>query len=242
MFERLDSVHYFWFENGASSVYFFEYSDGLVAFDSSLYPQKFEEMTSIVEQKTSKVLKKLFFTHFHPDHTFGGIFSNRKIDIFLNRTTFDLLANMDKNFLMETSRIAEYNFNNLKEALNQKNIFIFEKSFFMVFQDSVIAAEVVGGHTPDSTIYTLKPQDYIITGDLVFSRVHAEILNSDLEEWMSILQKMKGLKVKKILPGHGKNGSKNLLLEQTRYLLDKKKDISLEKKYKDYALTELASL
>ena len=242
MFERHDSVYNFWFENGASSVYFFEYSDGLIAFDSSLYPRKFEEMTSIVEQKTSKVLKKIFFTHFHPDHTFGGIFSDRKVDIFLNKTTFDLLASMDKNFLMETSKIAEYNFNNLKEALNQKNIFIFENSFFMVFQDNIIAAEVVGGHTPDSTIYTLKPQDYIITGDLVFSRVHAEILNSDVEEWTSILQNMKGLKIKKILPGHGKAGSKDLVLEQTKYLLDKKKNVPLSKKYEGYALTELASL
>ena len=66
MFERHDSVYNFWFENGASSVYFFEYSDGLIAFDSSLYPQKFEEMTSIVEQKTSKVLKKIFLPTFIP--------------------------------------------------------------------------------------------------------------------------------------------------------------------------------
>ena len=112
----------------------------------------------------------------------------------------------------------------------------------MVFQDNIIAAEVVGGHTPDSTIYTLKPQDYIITGDLVFSRVHAEILNSDVEEWTSILQNMKGLKIKKILPGHGKAGSKDLVLEQTKYLLDKKKNVPLSKKYEGYALTELASL
>ncbi len=62
MFERHDSVYNFWFENGGQAVFiFFEYSDGLIAFDSSLYPQKFEEMTSIVEQKTSKVLKKNFF-------------------------------------------------------------------------------------------------------------------------------------------------------------------------------------
>ncbi len=39
----------------------------------------------------------------------------------------------------------------------------------MVFQDNIIAAEVVGGHTPDSTIYTLKPpQDYIITGGILY--------------------------------------------------------------------------
>lgn len=42
------------------AVFIFEYSDGLIAFDSSLYPQKFEEMTSIVEQKTSKVLKNFY--------------------------------------------------------------------------------------------------------------------------------------------------------------------------------------
>lgn len=242
MLENYEGVYYFWFENGASSVVFLECSDGLIAFDSSLYPQKFEEMTNLLEQKTSKKLKKVFFTHFHPDHTFGSIFSDMKVDIFMSKTTFDLLTSMDKVFLMDISKMAEFNFNNLKEALNQKNIFIFEKSFFMIFQDNVIAAEVVGGHTPDSTIYTLKPRDYLITGDLVFSRVHAEILNSDVEEWIDILQKMKNLRLKRIFPGHGKTGSKSLILEQVKYLNDKKKELPLEEKYKGYALTELASL
>ncbi len=60
MFESYDNVYNFWFENGASSVTFLEYDDGLTAFDSSLYPRKFEDMVKIVEERTSKKLKKVF--------------------------------------------------------------------------------------------------------------------------------------------------------------------------------------
>lgn len=242
MFESYDSLYNFWFENGASSVTFLEYDDGLMAFDGSLYPRKFEDMVKIVEERTSKKLKKVFFTHFHPDHTFGAVFSKRKFDLYMNRKTFDFLNNLDTTFLKESSKVAEYNFNNFNEALKEKNIVIFENSIFLFLKDQILSAENIGGHTLDSTIYILKPQGYLISGDLVFSKVHAEILNSNVDEWISELNSLSLLNIKMVFPGHGKPESKKVLREQLTYLKRKKNREDVEKRYADYSLPELAHL
>lgn len=242
LLESYEGIHNFWFENGASSVTFLEYDDGLIAFDSSLYPKKFEEMSQIIEEKTSKKLKKVFLTHFHPDHTFGCLFSRINADIFINSKTLELTLNIDKEFLRESSQIADFNFNNLKEALNKKNIYVFERSIYSILHNQIIIGENLDGHTIDSTIFVIKPQNYIITGDLVFSNVHAEILNSNLDEWISKLQQMEKLEIEKVFPGHGKVGTKTLIKEQIKYLKDKKKGTPLEKKYSQYLLPELTYL
>jgi glyoxylase-like metal-dependent hydrolase (beta-lactamase superfamily II) len=242
MFENYDNVYNFWFENGASSVTFLEYDDGLIAFDSSLYPRKFEDMIKIVEERTSKKLKKVFFTHFHPDHTFGAVFSKRKFDLYMNKKTLDFLNTLDTTFLKESSKVAEYNFNNFKEALKEKDIVIFENSIFLFLKDQILSAENIGGHTLDSTIYILKPQGYLISGDLVFSKVHAEILNSNVDEWISRLNSLSSLDIETVFPGHGKPGSKKLLREQLTYLKSKKSGEDMEKRHADYSLPDLAHL
>ncbi|KUK83539.1 MULTISPECIES: MBL fold metallo-hydrolase [Petrotoga] len=242
MFESYDNVYNFWFVNGASSVTFLEYDDGLIAFDSSLYPRKFEDMVKIVEERTSKKLKKVFFTHFHPDHTFGAVFSKRKFDLYMNKKTLDFLNTLDATFLKESSKIADYNFNNFKEALREKDIVIFENSIFLLLRDQILSAENIGGHTLDSTIYILKPQGYLISGDLVFSKVHAEILNSNVDEWISRLNNLSSLDIETVFPGHGKPESKKVLKEQLTYLKRKKNGENLEKRYADYSLSDLAHL
>lgn len=242
MFESYDNVYNFWFENGASSVTFLEYDDGLTAFDSSLYPRKFEDMVKIVEERTSKKLKKVFFTHFHPDHTFGAVFSKRKFDLYMNKKTLDFLNALDVTFLKESSKIADFNFNNFKEALREKDIIIFENSIFLLLRDQILSAENIGGHTLDSTIYILKPQGYLISGDLVFSKVHAEILNSNVDEWISRLNNLSSLDIETVFPGHGKPESKKVLKEQLTYLKRKKNGENLEKRYADYSLPDLAHL
>ncbi|HBT50825.1 MAG TPA: hypothetical protein DEA49_01735, partial [Petrotoga sp.] len=202
----------------------------------------FEDMVKIVEERTSKKLKKVFFTHFHPDHTFGAVFSKRKFDLYMNRKTFDFLNNLDTTFLKESSKVAEYNFNNFNEALKEKNIVIFENSIFLFLKDQMLSAENIGGHTLDSTIYILKPQGYLISGDLVFSKVHAEILNSNVDEWISKLNSLSLLNIKMVFPGHGKPESKKVLREQLTYLKRKKNREDVEKRYADYSLPELAHL
>jgi glyoxylase-like metal-dependent hydrolase (beta-lactamase superfamily II) len=82
----------------------------------------------------------------------------------------------------------------------------------------------------------------LISGDLVFSKVHAEILNSNVDEWISRLNSLSSLDIKMVFPGHGKPEGEKLLREQLSYLKRKKNGEDMEKRYADYSLPDLAHL
>ncbi|BBE32155.1 MBL fold metallo-hydrolase [Tepiditoga spiralis] len=239
MLEQYNNIHVFWFENGASNVTFLETKNELIAFDSSFYGSKFDEMTNIMEEKTSKKLKKVFITHFHPDHSFGCLTSKKNFEIIMNIKTFSNLNNLTSKYLEDVSEISGYNCTNIKNKLNLKNIEIFEDTFFKVIEDTIISGKNVGGHTNDSTIYMLKPLNYLISGDLVFSRVHTEFLNENIDLWIKILKRLQTMNINKISPGHGIPGDIKLIKNQIEYLNSYKKNRNLKNLYYDYVLSEI---
>jgi len=239
MLEQYNNIYVFWFENGASNITFLETKNELIAFDSSFYGSKFDEMTNLIEEKTSKKLKKVFITHFHPDHSFGCLFSKKNFEIIMNMKTFSTLNNLTLEYLKDISELSGCDCTTLKNKLNLKNIEIFEDTFFKVIEDTVISGKNVGGHTNDSNIYILKPLNYLISGDLIFSKVHTEISNGSLDVWINTLITLQTISINKLSPGHGMPGDRGLIKKQIEYLNNYKKNRNLKKLYYDYVLPKL---
>ena len=238
MLDKYENTYTFWFENASSNVVFIEYTDSLICFDSSLYPNKFIEMKKIMESKTGKKLDKVFLTHWHPDHSFGAIFSNANIEIVMNYSVYDIISNLNKSYLKDLSSNAGYNFSFIRNHLNDKKLDLFEKTNHFVFDNQIISANKIGIHTPDSTIYFVKPINLLISGDLLFSESHPEKMLSDESVWKKVLNELSiNFNINKITPGHGKPGDIDVLRNQIDYLnVEKKKR---KEKYKNYLLTEL---
>lgn len=238
MLEKYENSSIFWFENSASNVVFLEYNDSIICFDSSLYPNKFEEMKNLIESKTGKKLSKVFLTHWHPDHSFGVIFSKANVEIIMNYSTYDILTNLDNKYLKNISKQADFNFSFLSYHLNDRKLDLFEKTNHFVFENQIISANKVGIHTIDSNIYFIKPINLLISGDLIFSNSHPEKMINEDTVWKKFLKELSiNLDIKKITPGHGKPGDKVLLEKQIDYLNVSK--FMRKKKFKDYQLTEL---
>jgi glyoxylase-like metal-dependent hydrolase (beta-lactamase superfamily II) len=239
MLTQFENVYTFWFENGASNICYFEYEDGLACFDSSLFPEKFEKTLKLMQEKTGKKLKKVFLTHYHPDHSFGAIFSDYKFDLIMNKLTLEKLYSIEKIFLRDLSKTTNFNFSNLHEVLSYKHIELFDSNSFTIFDKTIVSGSLTGGHSEDSSVYILKPLNYLISGDLIFSRVHSEYIDSNISHWNLWLINLKKLNFKKIIPGHGKPGENLLISEQLKYNLDfcAKKD--LKKEFPNYSLSEI---
>ncbi|MGM0640381.1 MAG: MBL fold metallo-hydrolase [Thermotogota bacterium] len=238
MLEKYENTYTFWFENASSNVVFIEYTDSLICFDSTLYPNKFVEMKKLMESKTGKKLDKVFLTHWHPDHSFGVIFSDVNVEVVLNYSLYDILSNLNKNYLKSLSSKAGYNFSFIKNHLNDKKLDLFEKTNHFVFDNQIISANKIGVHTPDSTVYFVKPINLLISGDLIFSDSHPEKMLSDEFVWKKVLNELSiNFNINKITPGHGKPGDIDILNNQIGYLgIDKEKR---KEKFKNYLLPEL---
>ncbi|MDN5342109.1 MULTISPECIES: MBL fold metallo-hydrolase [Oceanotoga] len=239
MLYQYNNLYFFWFENGASNITFLEYSKGLIAFDSSLYPKKFNEMTEIIEDKTGKKLKNIYLTHYHPDHSFGAIFNKKNLHITMSDLTFKYLTNFTENQLREISKLSDFNFSDININFENKNIELFTNTNYNIIDDIIVSSKIVGGHTTDSTIYMLKPMNVLISGDLIFSKVHSELYNSNIDLWVNTLESLKKINFKKIAPGHGKPGESDLIKLQLDYLFSDNDRRLKDDRFKNYLLNKI---
>jgi len=238
MLFKNSNIDVYWFENGASNVTIFETDDRLIAFDSSLYPKKFEEIVNISESKYNKPLTDVFITHYHPDHCFGVLNYTKKINIILSRKTLYSLLALKPEYIKNISKESNYYFSKPKDILDNFNIEIFEETIYKKYGNTVITGQNVGGHTEDSTIYFIKPYNYLVCGDLVFSEVHTEFIDYNIDSWIKILEIISKNKNNIIIPGHGIPGENDIINNQIFYLNSFKENKNMINLFPDYIIPE----
>ncbi|WP_129409383.1 MBL fold metallo-hydrolase [Marinitoga lauensis] len=241
MLEVIDNkVLVFWFENFASNITAVELSEEVILIDSSLYPEKFNKIIDLVQLRTKKPVKKVFLTHHHPDHSFGAIFQGN-LEIILSEKTLIKLFDYDDNLLKKISKESEYEFSDIQKKLSRCKFNVFRNDNLNTSSKTVISGISLGGHTEDSTIYKIYPENILIAGDLIVSGVHSELNQANIDNWIKILEELKKQNIKTIIPGHGKPGNIQLINNQINYLntFEKEGKESLLKKFNKYKYPEL---
>lgn len=76
------------------------------------------------------------------------------------------------------------------------------------------------GHTPGQVAVYLPQERVVFTGDTVFSECQTWLMTSDVDQWLTALDVVRGLDVDHVVPGHGPVTSKEYLATQRSVLLD----------------------
>ncbi|SHE92035.1 Glyoxylase, beta-lactamase superfamily II [Marinitoga hydrogenitolerans DSM 16785] len=235
-----NKVLVFWFENFASNVTAVELNEEVILIDSSLYPEKFKKVIDLVQLRTKKTVKKVFLTHHHPDHSFGAIFHG-EIEIILSEKTLVKLFEYDDILLKKISDESGFEFSNIQKKLAKCKFNVFRNDNLNTSSKTIISGISLGGHTEDSTIYKIYPENILVSGDIIVSGVHSELNEANIDNWIKILEELKKQDIKTIIPGHGKPGNIKLIDNQLKYLKtfkEKGKDLLL-KNFDTYKYPEL---
>jgi glyoxylase-like metal-dependent hydrolase (beta-lactamase superfamily II) len=75
-----------------------------------------------------------------------------------------------------------------------------------------------GGHTISDSFLYLPKEQVIFLADLMHIGYHADFRQGNVDQWMSILTKVKNLKIKKVISGHGGIGTAKDLDAMIDYL------------------------
>lgn len=81
----------------------------------------------------------------------------------------------------------------------------------MTFEGSERTVEVVsygGGHTESDLFAHVPDADLVVAGDLLWVRNHPRVDDGDPVAWAEILERIDGLGVRSVIPGHGGIGGK----------------------------------
>lgn len=76
------------------------------------------------------------------------------------------------------------------------------------------------GHTPGQIAVHVPEERIVFTGDTVFSDCKTWLMNSDIDEWMTALDRVAALDVDFVVPGHGPVTTLDYIVKQRAILLE----------------------
>ncbi len=201
--------------NGAANSGIIIGKNGIMIVDTTFFPSKAKRLVEFASSLSSKVILYVINTHYHLDHTLG----NFAIDapVVGNRLTKAYLERIDlEKFISSLEPMIQ------KELKNVKIVppsVIFNKKMVFDLGDKKVEISRIGGHTPDSSVVNIWPDNVCFAGDLLFAGYHAEITReSDLNIWIKGLQTLKTKGFKWFVPGHGPVGDLRIVEDMIFYL------------------------
>jgi len=76
------------------------------------------------------------------------------------------------------------------------------------------------GHTPGQVVVHIPEERVVFTGDTIFSECQTWLMTSDVSQWLTALETIRGLDVDHIIPGHGPVTNKRYLDIQRSVLME----------------------
>jgi len=221
--------------------------DLTLVFDTGLTPEAGRDLHASALALTGKEPDYVLMSHYHKDHIRGSQAFAEAMAVSTTRTR-RLIATLGQDELEADRENAPERVETMKafaqsrdpEKVSQATLFLpywqgilatspetklrlpeltFRNQLtFHGNQRSAVLIETSWGHT-ESDCMLLLPQDGIVfCGDLLFVRGHPYLGDGDPESLLSILAKLKNLKTRTYVPGHGPAGNKEDLDKMALYI------------------------
>ncbi|SFG59770.1 MBL fold metallo-hydrolase [Sporolactobacillus nakayamae] len=222
--------------------------DQTLIFDAFATPTSADDLRIAAEKLTDRQATLILNSHYHLDHVNGDqIFQDvpiistkltreqianqqpKLIDIFKTNNT-ELLDQTKAE--MEQEKNPEKR-QELESLLGEYSMIIRDTERFkltlptITFEDKItlngakMSAEFItygGGHTISDAFLYLPKEQILFLADLMHIGYHADIRQGNVDHWIDILKKIKKLKIKKIVSGHGAIGTAKDIDDMINYL------------------------
>ena len=204
-------------------------SKGPVMIDTPQLPTKAVEWRSLVEGHGP--IQYLVNTEHHVDHIFGNYW-------FKGRTTIVHHQGVHERFMTVFPELDPFAY--ALEALPTDDpggaALVPERAAYyaaMGTADIVFTGDVtlkVGdrtfhllhtpGHTPGQVAVYVPEERAVFTGDTVFSECTTWLMTSNVDQWIAAIDRIRGLDVDRVIPGHGPVQGKDYLHTQVAFMLE----------------------
>ena len=187
-------------------------SDGVVIIDTPQLPTYAVAMRQ--EAETHGVIRYVINTEHHVDHIFGNYFFKGAGQVVHHQSIYE-------NFMKVTPDLDPYAY--ALEAIptddpegadlfpDKEEYYADPNSGSIVFTgdltlrvgDRTFHLMHTPGHTPGQTAVHIPEERTVFTGDTVFSECQTWLMTSNVTQWIDTLDRLRGLDVDYVVPGHG---------------------------------------
>jgi len=204
-------------------------TEGVVVIDTPQLPTHAVKMREEAEKHGP--IRYLINTEYHVDHIFGNYYFKTAEHVLSHQVTAD-------NFMVVSPEINPYEY--AKEAIPSDDpegeaIFPDEKTYFedpnppdiTITGDTTLKVgnhtfELLHtpGHTPGQLAVYIPEERVVFASDTVFNHCQTWLYVSDVAAWIESLERLMGLDVDAIVPGHGNVCTKQELYVQRAFLME----------------------
>ncbi|MBI2184966.1 MAG: MBL fold metallo-hydrolase [Thaumarchaeota archaeon] len=214
--------------DGRTNVGLVDIGEQLVFIDTTLFPYTTREAVADAKATVDKPFKYLVNTHFHADHTYGN--QEFSCPIVAHKDTAALMkAHLPGDLKRRIQMFQGEARKRLEEVRLTYPTMTFDGEMKLVDEPEISLIHL-GGHTSDSAAVLLPKAGVVFAGDLLFVGYHPMLEDSDLDDWVKSLEKMKTFKARIIVPGHGSLTDTAGIQDMINYLRTFKDNLSALKR------------
>jgi cyclase len=211
-------------------------SDGVVVIDTPQLPTRAVAMRQ--EAESHGPIRYLINTEHHVDHIFGNYYFKGVGAVVEHQGLYD-------NFMTVTPDLDPYAYaceaiptddpagaailpdRDTYYADPNKGTIVFTGDLTLHVGDHTFGLLHTPGHTPGQLAVHVPEERVVFTGDTIFSECQTWLMTSNVEQWLAALERIGGLDVDHIVPGHGPVTTKRYLDMQRAVLLEWKSAVAV---------------
>ena len=204
-------------------------ADGVVVVDTPQLPTKAVAMRE--EAEAHGTIRYVINTEHHVDHIFGNYYFKGAGRVVHHQGVYDnfmVVAPILDPFAYAAEAIptddpdgaAIFPERDVYEADPNNGQIVFTGDLTLRVGNHIFELIHTPGHTPGQVAVHLPEERVVFTGDTVFSEVQTWLMTSDIDQWLSALDRIAGLDVDHVIPGHGPVTTTAYLAVQKAVLLE----------------------
>jgi len=192
-------------------------ADYVVEVDAN-YPVGARIIIPKIQAITAKPIRFVIDTHFHPDHSSGNqIWADAgAVAVAQVATLAELVKSGEAQWALGAKTRPDLASSRLKlPSITYTDAMAFDDG------NHRIELHFFGvGHTHGDTLVWLPHEKILFTGDVCVNGSYNYIHDSDVGEWIKLLEKVKTLGAEKVCPGHGPMGGPEIIEDQQAYFIE----------------------
>lgn len=219
-------------------------------FDTSFNPRATRALRDMAESLTGRPVSYLLNSHRHADHVIGNyllrdvpIVAAAATRALIAELTVPMVANLRQQHatilaevakeiatttdagVREESQTYQQDLLAFFPQLDEVEVLLPTLTFTeqLTFHGSRRTAHFISygsNHTPNDSILYLPDDGIVFTGDIVTVQVHPVLGQADHHHWVESMRDLENLKLKAVVPGHGKVGTGRDVTAMKQYLTE----------------------
>jgi cyclase len=201
--------------DGLANSIIIEMKDYLVVVDAG-YPDGARAVIREARELSSKPIKYVIDTHWHPDHAYGNhVFTEIGATTIASVGAWDQIKQWEPQSWQSVAR-GRQDVRDMHMSAPEPPELLYTRSPYVI-SDGTRRIELYHfgyGHTESDTFIYLPKEKVLCTGDAVVNGPFSDPKNAYMHDWIKEIQAAEKLDVEYVLPGHGDPAGKELIAEE----------------------------